>query len=156
MDAWAVWLIIAVGLAIAEVLTLTLVLGMLAAAAAIAALVASLGASEIWQLGTFAGVSALLLALVLPAARRHRNAPPTMKSGTERLIGTQAITLTDVNTAVGGRVRIGGETWTARPYDVEQVIPAGEWVDIREIDGATAVIHPTTSPVTGSGSERLS
>lgn len=156
MDAWAVWLIIAVGLAIAEVLTLTLVLGMLATGAAVAALVASLGAPEIWQLVSFAGSSALLLGLVLPAARRHRRAPASMKSGTERLIGTQAITLTDITTAVGGRVRIGGETWTARPYDVEQLIPAGEWVDIKAIDGATAVVHPSTSPVTGSGSERLS
>jgi membrane protein implicated in regulation of membrane protease activity len=156
VDAWAVWLIIAVVFAIVEVLTLTLVLGMLATGAAVAALVASLGAAEIWQLVAFAGVSALLLGLVLPFARKHRNAPPTMKSGTARLIGTQAITLTDVTTAVGGRVRIGGETWTARPYAVEQVIPAGEWVDIKEIDGATAVVHPTTSPVTGSGSERAS
>jgi membrane protein implicated in regulation of membrane protease activity len=156
VDAWAVWLIVAVGLAIAEVLTLTLVLGMLATGAAVAALVAALGASQIWQIVTFGATSAVLLALVLPAARRHRKAPPSMKSGTERLVGTQAITLTAINTAAGGRVRIGGETWSARPYDVERVIPAGEWVDIKEIDGATAVVHPTTSPVPGSESERIS
>jgi len=156
VDAWAVWLIIGVAFAVAEVMTLTLVLGMLATGAAAAALAAALGASTIWQLVVFCAVSALLLGGVFPIARRHRKAPPSMKSGTERLVGTQAITLTDVTTAVGGRVRIGGETWTARPYDVSQVIPAGEWVDIKAIDGVTAVVHPTTSPVTGSGSERIS
>jgi membrane protein implicated in regulation of membrane protease activity len=156
VDAWVVWLILGIAFAIAEVLTLTLVLGMLATGAVVAALAAALGASTIWQLVVFCGISAALLVFVFPVARRHRNAPPSIKSGTERLIGTQAITLTDVNTAAGGRVRIGGETWTARPYDVSQVIPAGEWVDIMSIDGVTAVVHPTTSPVTGSGSERIS
>jgi membrane protein implicated in regulation of membrane protease activity len=156
VDAWAVWLIIGAAFAVAEVLTLTLVLGMLATGAAAAALGATLGASQIWQLVIFAGISAVLLGLVFPMARRHRRAPPSMKSGTEKLIGTQAITLSDINTATGGRVRIGGETWSARPWDVEQAIPAGEWVDIVEIDGATAVVHPTTSPVAGAGSERLS
>ena len=43
-------------------------------------------------------------------------------------------------------MRIGGETWTARPYDEALVIPAGEWVDVLAIDGATAVVHPTTLP----------
>jgi membrane protein implicated in regulation of membrane protease activity len=156
VDAWVVWLILGVAFAIAEVLTLTLVLGMLATGAAVAALAAALGVSTIWQLVVFSAISAVLLVFVFPIARRHRNAPPSIKSGTERLIGTRAITLTDVNTAAGGRVRIGGETWTARPYDVAQVIPAGEWVDIKEIDGVTAVVHPSTSPVTGSGSERIS
>lgn len=156
MGAWAVWLIIAVACAIAEVLTLTLVLGMIATGAGFAALAAALGAPFIVALLIFAGVSALLLALVWPAARRHRKAPPSMKSGTEKLIGTQAVTLTDITTAVGGRVRIGGETWSARPYDIEQVIAAGAWVDVKAIDGATAVVHPTTSPVPGTGSERVS
>jgi membrane protein implicated in regulation of membrane protease activity len=156
VDAWAVWLIIGVAFAVAEVMTLTLVLGMIATGAGAGALAAALGASTIWQLVVFAAVSAALLGLVFPAARRHRKAPPSMKSGTERLIGTKAITLSDVTTASGGRVRIGGETWTARPYDVAQVIPAGEWVHVMEIDGATAVVSPTTSPVAGTGSERIS
>lgn len=151
-----VWLIIGVACAIAEVMTLTLVLGMLATGAAAAALAAAIGGGLIWQLVVFGVVSALLLGLVFPAARRHRKAPPSMKSGTERLIGTQAITLTDVTTVNGGRVRIGGETWTARPYDVAATIPAGQWVDIKEIDGVTAVVEPTTSPVTDAGSERIS
>jgi membrane protein implicated in regulation of membrane protease activity len=156
VDAWVVWLIIGVLCAVAEVLTLTFVLGMIATGAAVAALVAALGASTIWQLVVFCAITAALLIFVFPIARRHRNAPPSIKSGTERLVGTKAITLTDVNTAFGGRVRIGGETWTARPYDVDQVIPAGEWVYIKEIDGVTAVVQPTTTPVTGSGSERIS
>jgi membrane protein implicated in regulation of membrane protease activity len=151
VDTWAVWLIIAVVLAIAEVLTLTFVLGLMAVGAAAAALVGALGAPFVVDVIVFAAVSALLLALVLPVARRHRHMAPSIRSGTARLIGTRAMTLSDVNTADGGRVRIGGETWTARPYDEGLLIPAGEWVDVLAIDGVTAVVHPTTLPGTGIG-----
>jgi membrane protein implicated in regulation of membrane protease activity len=143
-----VWLILAVGLAIAEVLTLTFVLGMVAGGAAAAAIIGALGAPLVAQVVTFGVVDALLLGLVLPAARRHRHTPSAIRTGTARLIGTRAMALSDINTAEGGRVRIGGETWTARPYDEGLLIPAGEWVDVLAIDGATAVVHPTTLPGT--------
>jgi membrane protein implicated in regulation of membrane protease activity len=149
VDAWAVWLIVAVALAIAEVMSLTFVLGMISGGAAAAAAVAGLGAPTVVQLIVFAAVSALLLGLVLPTVRRHRRTPSAIRTGTARLIGTRAMALSDINTAAGGRVRIGGETWTARPYDEGRLIPAGEWVDVLAIDGVTAVVHPTTLP--GSG-----
>jgi membrane protein implicated in regulation of membrane protease activity len=147
---WEVWLIVAVVFAIAEVLTLTFVLGMLACGAAAAALAGAIGAPIAVDFVVFAVVSASLLALVLPAARRHRIMPPSIRSGTARLVGTRAMTLSEVDTARGGRVRIGGETWSARPYDESLLIPAGEWVDVLAIDGATAVVHPTTLPGTGT------
>lgn len=141
VDAWIIWLIVAIVLAIVEVLTLTFVLGMLAGGAAAAAAVAAVGGSATWQWLTFAGVSAVLLLTVLPAARRHRFMPASIKTGTAGLVGHRALTLSDINTADGGQVRIGGETWTARPYAPDQLIPAGEWVDVVAIDGATAVVQ---------------
>jgi membrane protein implicated in regulation of membrane protease activity len=149
VDAWVVWLIAAVVLAIAEVMTLTFVLGMLAGGAAAAAIVGAAGAPFIADVATFAVVSSGLLGLVLPAARRHRHMPQSIRTGTAKLIGTRAMALTEITTASGGQVRIGGETWTARPYNDGLHIPAGEWVDVLEIDGATAVVHPTTLPVAG-------
>jgi membrane protein implicated in regulation of membrane protease activity len=150
VDAWLVWLIAAIVLAIAEVMTLTFVLGMLSGGAAAAALAGALGAPVVGQVIAFGAVSALLLALVLPAARRHRHTPSAIRTGTAKLIGTRAMALSDINTADGGRVRIGGETWSARPYDEGLLIPAGEWVDVLAIDGVTAVVHPTTLPAAGS------
>ena len=49
--------------------------------------------------------------------------------------------LTDV-TPHGGRIRIGGEEWSARPYDEMSVIPSGATVDVLQIKGATALVHP--------------
>jgi len=41
-----------------------------------------------------------------------------------------------------GTVRIGGEVWTARSYDENEVIPVGEQVEVVEIRGATALVMP--------------
>jgi membrane protein implicated in regulation of membrane protease activity len=150
VDAWVFWLIVAFVLAIAEVLTLTFVLGMIAGGAAAGAVVAAIGGPTVAQLIVFGVVDVVLLALVLPIVRRHRHTPASIRTGTAKLIGTRAMTLSEVTTATGGRVRIGGETWTARPYADGLTIPAGEWVDVLEIDGVTAVVHPTTVPFTGT------
>ena len=39
-----------------------------------------------------------------------------------------------------GRVKIGGEEWTAAPYDEDDRIEAGEVVDVVQIKGATAYV----------------
>ena len=40
------------------------------------------------------------------------------------------------------REAIGGEVWTARAFDDEQVIDAGEQVEVVQIRGATALVMP--------------
>lgn len=63
----------------------------------------------------------------------------------DALIGKPAYALTDV-TELDGRVRIGGEEWTARAYDETLVIPAGTIVDVMEIRGSTALVYPREGP----------
>ena len=41
-----------------------------------------------------------------------------------------------------GRIRIGGEEWSSRPYDESLVIPVGAKVDVMQIEGATALVYP--------------
>jgi membrane protein implicated in regulation of membrane protease activity len=144
VDSWVIWLVIAAVLSIAEVMTLTFVLGMMAGGAAAAAVVGAAGGPAWAQVLTFILGTGVLFGLVMPVARRHRNSPARIRTGTAKLIGARGMALSEINTANGGQVRIGGETWTARPYDEGLHIPAGEWVDILAIDGATAVVHPTT------------
>ena len=139
MADWVLWLIAASVFGVAEVLTLTLVLGMLAVAAVAAAVVAAVGLPPAVQIVSFAGVSVLLLGLARPIARQHRRTPASLQSGAAALVGRRATAVTDVDHA-GGQVRIGGEIWSARPYDEHQHIPAGAAVDVVQIDGATAVV----------------
>ena len=145
MADWLVWLIAAGALAAAEVLTLTLVLGMLSVAAVAAALIAAVGAPAAAQVAVFAGFAILLLAVVRPIARRHRHMPASIRTGTDALVGKRGLALSEITTH-GGQVRIGGEVWSARTYDETHVIAAGAAVDIAQIDGATAVVLPLEIP----------
>jgi membrane protein implicated in regulation of membrane protease activity len=42
--------------------------------------------------------------------------------------------------AAGGRVKIGGEVWSARAYLEDQVIEPGTLVEVASIEGATALV----------------
>ena len=42
--------------------------------------------------------------------------------------------------AAGGQVKLGGEVWTARPYDEDDVLEPGARVEVLKIDGATALV----------------
>jgi membrane protein implicated in regulation of membrane protease activity len=54
--------------------------------------------------------------------------------------------------AHGGRVKLGGEIWTARSYDEEQVLEPGQSVDVIEIKGATALVYGSEAPWNRSSS----
>ena len=141
MESWVIWLIVAAVLGVAELLTTTLALGLIAAAGVAAAIAGAAGLGAPVQLIVFAVASAAGLVLVRPVAVRHLRQPPVLRTGTAALIGRSALVLEDVS-AHSGRVRIGGEEWSSRPYDETLVIPAGATVDVIEITGATAVVYP--------------
>jgi membrane protein implicated in regulation of membrane protease activity len=136
-----VWLVAAVVLGVTEFLTLTLVFGLLAGAALVTAVVAGLGASIPLQLLAFAAASGVGLVAVRPVAKRHLALPPVSREGSDALVGRSALVTREVS-ATGGLVHIAGEDWSARPYDEDLVIPPGVRVDVFEIDGATALVHP--------------
>ena len=75
-----------------------------------------------------------------PIARRHLHMPAALRTGTAALEGTKAVVLqrVDVN---GGRVRIGGEEWSARAYMEDQVLEPGTRVEVVKIEGATALVY---------------
>src|SRR5690349_5633342 len=103
---------------------------MLAAGAFAAAGVAALGVGVAGQGLVFALVSALALAGVRPALRRHlHQRGPDAEVGVAAIEGTTCLVLEDVDES-HGMVKIEGELWRARPYDATQVIPAGEQVRV--------------------------
>ncbi len=138
---WLFWLAAAVALGVAEFFTLTMVFSLVAAAALVAAIAAGLGASLPVQLLAFAATGGLGLAAVRPIAKRHLALPPLSREGSDALVGRSAWVTREVS-ATGGLVHLSGEDWSARPYDEDLVIPPGVRVDVFEIDGATALVHP--------------
>ena len=141
MGSWIVWLVLAAVLGVAEVMTTTLAFGLIAAGAVVAAVVGVAGAGLPFQLGAFAVAAAAGLVVVRPIAMRHIKQPPLLRTGTSALVGRSAKVVAEI-TDDGGQVRIGGELWSARPYDESAVIPVGSTVDVFAIEGATALVHP--------------
>jgi membrane protein implicated in regulation of membrane protease activity len=141
VSAWIIWLIVAVVLGTAEILTTTLAFGLVGLAALLAAGAGFFGGDAALQFGVFVLASGLGLGVARPFALRHLRHPPLLRSGTAALIGRPAVVLEEVGPH-GGRVRIGGEVWSARSYDETQVIPAGQTVDVMHIEGATALVYP--------------
>jgi membrane protein implicated in regulation of membrane protease activity len=140
-----VWIVLAALLGVAEIFTLTAALGLLAVAALAAAGAAAVGLGPVAQFVTFAVVAVAGLVVVRPLVRRHLHPRPGQhRFGVAALVGRQAHVVQEV-TGRAGRVRIGGEEWSARSYDETLVIPPGATVDVIEIEGATALVYPRES-----------
>ena len=134
-----VWIVAAVLLAIGEVLTPgAFFLGPVALAAGAAAIVA-LFAGAVASTIVFILAALLSLAVLRPIARRHVRMPQLLRTGTDALVGRKA-TVTQQVDAAGGRVRIGGEEWSARSYLDDGVYAEGAIVDVVKIEGATALV----------------
>jgi membrane protein implicated in regulation of membrane protease activity len=141
MHSWIIWLIIAALLGTVEIATTTLAFGLVGGAALVAAGAGFLGGNAAVQFGAFVVASAAGLGIARPFAMRHLRHPPLLRTGTAALVGRTGYVLEEVSDH-GGRVRIGGEEWSARPYDETLVIPAGTKVDVLQIEGASALVYP--------------
>ena len=139
MDEWVWWIVAAGILAVGEIATLGFFLGPIALAAALAAFVALAGGSLAAQWIVFVAASIATLLVLRPIARRHMRTPARIRTGTAALVGRRAMVLERVDIH-GGQVKIGGEVWSARAYDEDEVIEPGTRVEVMEIDGATALV----------------
>jgi len=138
---WLIWVVVAVVLAVGEILTPGLFfLGPVALAAVAAAIAAVVGAAAVVQAVVFVAAAAAALAFLRPIARAHLRMPHAMRTGTAALVGAKATVLQRVD-ATGGRVKIGGEVWSARSFADEQVFEPGQLVEVAEIQGATALVY---------------
>ncbi len=141
MDAWIVWLAVACALGIGEMHQGGFYLAPFAVGAALAAIVGLLGVGFALSGVMFVAVSAVVFATLRPVAKRHRRLGPAIRTGAAALIGKRAIVIERIANDEGvGCVKVDGEVWTARSYDEDEVIDAGERVEIVEIKGATALV----------------
>ncbi len=141
MPAWLFWILAAVALAVGEIFTPGLFfLGPVALAALVAALAAALGAPLWLDFVVFILGSLASLGVLRPIARAHLNMPRAIRTGTAALEGAKAVVLQRVD-GLGGRVRIGGEEWSARSYMPDETFEPGTQVEVMQIEGATALVY---------------
>ena len=138
----AVWLILAVALGVAELVSLDLVLIMVAVGAIVGALAAAASFPVILQVLLAAGSSAAMLALVRPNLVKKLHQGPDLVTGTGKLVGQQGIVTEQLSAHEPGRVKVAGEIWSACPYDESLTIAPGATVEVFAIRGATAYVHP--------------
>ncbi|MEX5717107.1 NfeD family protein [Geodermatophilus maliterrae] len=140
MAAWLLWMI-ASGLFVAgEVASGDLVLLMFAGGALGGMLVALAGGAVAVQVLAFIAASALLVAVVRPAAKAHlENRVPGHLDGVQALIGRTARVTRPVD-ASGGRIQVGADEWSARSQYGGETFDVGTTVRILQVDGATAVV----------------
>src|SRR5258705_10116399 len=139
MDAWLIWLIVAVLLLVVEMLSITAAVGMLGVAALITAGFAAFGLPVPVQLLAFTVTATIGVLLIRPIVRRHMLRPQLERFGVEALIGKPAYVVSEVS-GLDGRVRIGGirgEGWRARAYEQTVGVPAGGTVPRLGVRGAT-------------------
>ena len=152
---WLFWIGGALLLVVIETVTADLTFLMIAGGALGGGLTSFLGGPLWAQVVVFACVSTLLLFAVRPWAKRRLAATtPQMKTNVDALIGRSATTITAVDDG-GGRVRLGGEEWSARLAPIVQGttrLEAGASVTVTEIDGAVAVVAPAAAPADASAS----
>ena len=140
---WVGWMTAAVGLAALELVSLDLFLIMLAGGALVGALTALAGGPVALQVVLALISSVALLSVIRPNVVRRLHSGPDLKTGADALIGKRATVLREMTHHAPGRVKIGGEEWTAAPYDEDDRIEAGEVVDVVQIKGATAYVLRT-------------
>jgi membrane protein implicated in regulation of membrane protease activity len=139
---WILWVVAACLLAVGEMHTGGFYLLPFAVGAGIAGVAGLLGVGALLTGVLFVATSLIVVGALRPVAQRHRRPPPPMRTGAAALVGRNATVLERIVNDEGvGCVRIeGGEVWTARSFDDDEVLEPGERVQVVEIRGATALV----------------
>ena len=135
------WLIAMVVFLMAEAGTVAMV-SLWFAVGSLAALIVSLCAGPVWlQIVVFFVVSAVLLALLRPLAKKYLT-PKLTRTNADSVIGEEGYVTRDIdNVNASGTVRLGAMEWTARSSD-GSVIPAGTRIRADRIEGVKVFVTP--------------
>ena len=137
--AWLAWVGLALALGAIELASVDFVFLMLAGGALAGALAAVFGVPVVGQVLVSLAVAALALLLVRPVIKRQFTVQDAQGIGTAAQIGRSALVLSTV-TENDGRIKLGGETWTARTAPDAAACLPGQEVRVVSIEGATAIV----------------
>ena len=140
-----IWLGVMVLFLIVEAATVSMVSLWFAGGALAALVVALLDGSWLLQIIAFLVVSAGLLALLRPLARKHFT-PKLTKTNVDSIVGTEGYVTADIdNVAATGKCKLGAMEWTARSATGEK-ISTGTLVKVEKIEGVKAFVIPVEVP----------
>ncbi len=135
----AVWAVLMIVMLVLEAMTMGLVSIWFAAGALAALVCAACDVIFPLQLAVFFFVSGLLLAFLLPLARRKVEAGKTATNA-DRIIGAAGIVIEAIDEVCGtGQIRVMGAVWSAKAAHGVK-IAVGEKVVVEAIAGVKAVV----------------
>jgi membrane protein implicated in regulation of membrane protease activity len=139
-SGWLAWLGLALVLGAVEALSVSFVFVMLGGGALAGAVASAVGAPFAVQVVVAVVVASALLLTVRPLIKRYFAVPEGHGGiGAVAQVGRIAQVLETV-TEHDGRVKLGGETWSARTRpDTAPCLP-GQEVRVVSIEGATAIV----------------
>jgi membrane protein implicated in regulation of membrane protease activity len=140
---WILWIILGVGLIIAEVFTLGFVLFWFGIGALAAAFVGFLGLGFLWQFLVFALVSSVLTAMSRTIFAKYfsHGDENAVKMGMDALPGQIGMVISDSKGALKeSAVKVYGSTWTAFPID-DETLTEGEKVEVVRVQGASIYVR---------------
>ena len=142
--AWILWVVLGVGLIIAEIFTLGFVLFWFGIGAFVAALVGYLGLGFGWQFMAFALVSVVLTAMSRTIFSNYfsHSDENDIKMGVDALPG-QIGTVSSASKGAlhEGAVKVFGSTWTAFPIDDSTPLIEGEKVEVVQVKGSSIYVR---------------
>lgn len=139
-NPWVAWVGVALILAAIEAATVDFVFVMLAGGALAGGLTAALGGGLAAQVIVAVVVAGLLLFVVRPLVKRKfMDGQLDHHIGASSLVGREARVLQTV-TDTDGRIKLAGETWSARVAEGAAPLRPGDDVRVIAIHGATAIV----------------
>lgn len=137
MDSW-IWLILIVVFLVAEAATTALISLWFAVGALAALIVSVFTENPAVQIVVFAVVSAITLAVMVPAlAKRRANQKPPVTNGAQLALGKRGVVLKAILPGEIGRVRVDGLDWQAR---ADAALPEGSRCQVTAVDGAVLTV----------------
>lgn len=137
------WLILLIAFAGIEGITAGLISIWFCAGSLVALFAAWMDASLWVQIGLFAAVSVLAMAIIRPIVRKYWQ-PKVQKTNVDSILGSEGLVVETIDNIRGtGQVKVGGIVWTARSA-VGQVIPEGVLVQVDRIEGVKAIVSQQT------------
>ncbi len=134
------WLILAVIMAVFEILTQGLSTIWFAIGALAAFIVAVAGGNVPLQIVVFILVSIVMLLLVRPVSVKLLSGK-IVKTNIDALVGRKVTVLKDINNIKEtGSVTLDGTTWNARSVNDEDLISSGDTVVIEKVEGNKLIV----------------
>lgn len=140
MDNYLIfWLITFIVLLICELVSSALVSIWFCGGALVAIVANLLSAPFLIQLIIFIIVSAVLLIITRPLAKKILK-KDTLKTNVSSLIGKKAVVTKEIdNTECIGEINVNGQIWSARSFD-DEIIKESSNVVIEDIQGVKAIV----------------